>query len=89
MDAATPGVLARSRRKARKIPGSGAEGNAVNTNTSRMLSIDELAKRLNCHPSTIRRMAKLGRLPALRVGALYRFDFEAVIKALTRDRGSV
>ena len=58
----------------------------MNTTTTRLLSIEELAKRLNCHPSTVRRMAKLGRLPALRIGALYRFDFEAVMKALTQER---
>jgi excisionase family DNA binding protein len=47
-----------------------------------LLSIDELAKRLNCHPSTIRRLAKQGRVPAVRVGTLYRFDLNAVMKAL-------
>jgi excisionase family DNA binding protein len=56
----------------------------VKNTTDTLLSIDELAMRLNCHPSTIRRLAKLGRLPALRIGTLYRFDFEAVMKALAK-----
>ena len=57
----------------------------VKTNSDTLLSIEELAKRLNCHPSTVRRLAKLGRLPALRIGSMYRFDFEAVMKALAKQ----
>jgi excisionase family DNA binding protein len=54
----------------------------LKTETDSLLSIDELAKRLNCHPSTVRRLTKLGRLPAVRIGWLYRYDLEAVLKAL-------
>ena len=54
----------------------------MKTETDSLLSIDELAKRLNCHPSTVRRLTKLGRLPAVRIGWLYRYDLEAVLKAL-------
>ena len=61
------------------------EGDELKTNTDSLLSIEELAKRLNCHPSTVRRLAKLGRLPALRIGTLYRFDFQAVMKALAKQ----
>lgn len=57
----------------------------MKTNSDTLLSIDELAKRLNCHPGTVRRLAKLGRLPVLRIGTLYRFDFEAVMKALEKQ----
>jgi excisionase family DNA binding protein len=62
-----------------------AEEGEVKTSTDSLLSIEELAKRLNCHPSTVRRLAKLGRLPALRIGTLYRFDFDSVMKALTKQ----
>lgn len=61
------------------------EGHELKTDTDSLLSIEELAKRLNCHPSTIRRLAKLGRLPALRIGTLYRFDFKAVMDALAKQ----
>lgn len=54
----------------------------LKTESDSLLSIDELAKRLNCHPSTVRRLTKLGRLPAVRIGWLYRYDLEAVLKAL-------
>ncbi len=50
--------------------------------TDSLLSIEQLAKRLNCHPTTIRRLTKLGRLPAIRVGWLYRYDLKAVMKTL-------
>jgi excisionase family DNA binding protein len=57
----------------------------VKSSNDNLLSIEELAKRLNCHPSTVRRLAKLGRLPSLRIGTLYRFDFEAVMKVLLKQ----
>jgi len=50
-----------------------------------LLSIDDLAKRLNCHPSTVRRLTKQGLLPAVRVGSLYRYDLEAVLRALAKQ----
>ena len=57
----------------------------MKTTTDTLLSIDELAKRLNCHPSTVRRLTRLGRLPAVRIGSLYRYDLEAVMKLLNNQ----
>lgn len=46
----------------------------------------DLAKRLNCHPSTIQRMAHRGEIPAMRVGRVLRFDPVAVEQALRLSR---
>ena len=38
------------------------------------LTVDEAADQLRVHPATIRRMIKGGKLPAVRVGRLWRVD---------------
>jgi excisionase family DNA binding protein len=35
----------------------------------RLLRVDEVAARLDCNPETVRRMARRGELPALRLGS--------------------
>jgi excisionase family DNA binding protein len=52
---------------------------------SRLLTVDEVAKRLRLHPITVRRHIKSGRLPATRIGRRVRVkeeDIERVTEAL-------
>ena len=41
-----------------------------------ILSLEQVAKRLRCSPSMIRKEAQLGLIPFFRIGKLYRFDAE-------------
>ncbi len=47
--------------------------------------VDELARELGCSQETIRRMARQGQIPRLKVRNQWRFDREAVILALSHD----
>ena len=44
-----------------------------------------MARELNCHPETIRRMARKGQIPAVRLPGAWRMDPSEVILALSRD----
>lgn len=45
-----------------------------------LLKINELADKLGVHCSTLRRLARAGKIPVLRIGhKTQRFDFEAVL----------
>ena len=37
-----------------------------------MLTVQEAAERVSCHPATIRRMIQRGQIPAVRVGSRWR-----------------
>jgi len=51
------------------------------------LTAVELARRLRVQPETIRAWVRQGRIPAVRLSPrALRFDFDAVVKALTRHR---
>lgn len=41
-----------------------------------ILTLSEAAKRLKCSDSMLRKEATLGRIPAFRIGKLWRFDAE-------------
>ncbi len=47
------------------------------------LKTGELARRLGVCPGSVRKWVRLGVIPALRVGRTIRFDFDAVVKALS------
>jgi excisionase family DNA binding protein len=47
-----------------------------------LLTVRQVAARLNVHPGTVRRWVRSGRLPAVKVGRVVRFDQEQVRKAL-------
>jgi putative molybdopterin biosynthesis protein len=42
------------------------------------MTLEEVAQLLRCHPSTIYRLVKHGKIPAFRVGADWRFDAEQI-----------
>jgi excisionase family DNA binding protein len=43
-----------------------------------MMTVREVSAYLRVHPSTIYRLLKLKQIPALRVGADWRFEIEAI-----------
>ena len=52
---------------------------------------NDLAKMLNLHPFTVTRLAREGKIPAFKVGGVWRFrkdQFERWIEQQGRDRGS-
>ena len=52
-------------------------------NETELLTADELADRLQLRPSTIRRWAREGRIPAVRVTAkVVRYDLADVLQAM-------
>lgn len=52
-----------------------------------LLKIDELARRLGVHVSTLRRVARAGKIPVLRIGhKTQRFDYEAVLQAFSANQ---
>lgn len=48
--------------------------------------VDELARELGSSQETVRRMAREGQIPGLKVRSQWRFDREAVIIALSNDQ---
>jgi len=52
------------------------------------LTAAELAERLRVQPETIRGWVRQGRIPVIRFSPrALRFDFDAVVKSLTRNGG--
>jgi excisionase family DNA binding protein len=52
-------------------------------NTTHLLSLPVLAKTMNLPEGWIKAEADAGRLPHLRIGKRYRFNLDAVIRALS------
>ena len=50
-----------------------------------LLTVNELAKALNCSTSTIYRMIRDGMIPYIDIRSSYRFDLEDVRKALRHN----
>lgn len=48
----------------------------------------ELASKdyLDCHIDTVRRLARTGRIPAIKIGPDYRFEWDDVKAALTPEK---
>lgn len=56
-------------------------------NGTELLTADELADRLRLRPSTIRRWAREGRIPAVRVTPkVVRYDLAAVLRAIRAEQ---
>jgi|YNPNPStandDraft_1061719.scaffolds.fasta_scaffold51535_3 excisionase family DNA binding protein len=49
-------------------------------------SVEELAAALHLHPTTIREHARAGRIPAVRIGRLWRFPKEWIDRWLEEQR---
>jgi len=43
-----------------------------------VMTLEEVAKYLRVHPSTIYRLVKRGKLPAFKVGSDWRFNLESI-----------
>lgn len=51
--------------------------------TDRLLTINQLAEKLELHPVTVRGLKRRGVIPAIRIGhRTLRFEYQAVIDAL-------
>ncbi len=50
-----------------------------------LVTVTEMAKQLNCHPDTVRRMLRNGEIPRVKVRNTYRMDPEKVILALSQE----
>ena len=54
----------------------------------KMLTTYELARYLQLHPDTIRKMAREGIIPSMQIGRKLRFELAAVVEALTKNGNS-
>jgi len=55
----------------------------IATDTDQLLTIDELARRLNVHPVTVRGLWRRHVIPGLKIGhRTLRFEYGAVVDAL-------
>lgn len=52
--------------------------------TEPLLTVDELAEYLRLEPQTIRTLAREGKIPALKVGRIWRFRRSEVLQALKK-----
>ena len=54
---------------------------------SDLLDVRELAQRLDVTEATVYRLTSEGKLPALRVGRLIRFEWASVLEAMAAEHG--
>jgi excisionase family DNA binding protein len=47
-----------------------------------VLTLDEAAALLRCHPVTVKRQAALGKIPAKKLGSLWRFSRQRLMEWL-------
>ena len=52
------------------------------------MTAKQVAERLNCSSSAIRRLAAKGRIPSYRVGDEYRFEIDEVLRAMRTPAAS-
>ncbi len=53
-----------------------------------ILDADDVAERLGIAPNTVRKLARNGEIPALRIGKVWRFFWPAVVGAAPGTRPS-
>ena len=51
-----------------------------------VLTAEEVAEYLRIHPYTVRRLARLGKLPSLKIGGQWRFKKVDINRLLDRKR---
>jgi excisionase family DNA binding protein len=62
---------------------------AMNVNTE-LMTADELAKELRLRPETVKRMARDGKIPSLRISPkVLRFSMNAVLATLTQRKTEI
>lgn len=78
------GLLAGARSIASRAPARGqAETDALPTGQERLLTVAELADRLQYSVDWVRQQVRLGKIPAIRFNArAWRFHWPTVLKAL-------
>lgn len=57
--------------------------------TEGLLTVNQAAEFLGLHPQTVRNNAKIGKLPAFRMGNRYYFDPNDLVSLITRVRSTV
>lgn len=67
-------------------PMQGAGAMLPGPQSERWLSVDELADYMQLTPDTVRRLARNGTLPSLKVGRQFRFLVSSVVEKLEGDR---
>ncbi|RTL63143.1 MAG: DNA-binding protein [Hyphomicrobiales bacterium] len=64
--------------------GASPVGNSNEAENDPLLTVEQLAARIQCSPKTIYRMVKAGKIPYLRLGKLIRFRQSDVVEYLRR-----
>jgi len=87
LPSANGGLVAGARRIASRAPArderGGAEADALAMGQERLLTIEELAERLQYSVDWVRLQVRLGKIPAIRFNArAWRFHWPTVLKAL-------
>ena len=54
---------------------------------AKVLTLQEVAKYLRVHPSTVYRLAKKGQIPAFKLGSDWRFNLESLDQWLLAAEG--
>lgn len=54
---------------------------------TKVLTLQEVAKYLRVHPSTVYRLAKKGQIPAFKLGSDWRFNLESIDQWLLAAEG--
>jgi excisionase family DNA binding protein len=54
---------------------------------AKVLTLQEVAKYLRVHPSTVYRLAKKGQIPAFKLGSDWRFNLESIDEWLSAAEG--
>jgi excisionase family DNA binding protein len=55
---------------------------------AKVLTLQEVAKYLRVHPSTVYRLAKKGQIPAFKLGSDWRFNLESIDEWLSAAEGA-
>jgi excisionase family DNA binding protein len=55
---------------------------------TKVLTLQEVAKYLRVHPSTVYRLAKKGQIPAFKLGSDWRFNLESIDEWLSAAEGA-
>jgi len=57
--------------------------NPPNMPQDKLIAVKKLAKELGCHPETVLRMLRAGKIPGMKIGRSWRIDPQAALLALS------